>query len=83
MPTNKKKNVNKNKRQKGILLKEPIMDYYPQKNDQRVQLLIWLTKAPFLLIIWIVKKIRITSNKTSNKTAQKTGLLKNKDFERY
>ena len=59
------------------------MDYYPQKNDQRVQLLIWLTKAPFLLVVWAVKKIRIASNKTSNKTAQKTGLLKNKDFERY
>ena len=59
------------------------MDYYPQKNDQRVQLLIWLTKAPFLLIMWAIKKIRIASNKTSNKMIKKRILLNKYNFKNY
>ena len=34
------------------------MDYYPHKNDQRVQLLIWLTKAPVLFVIYLKQKLK-------------------------
>lgn len=52
------------------------MDYRPHRNDVRVQLLIWLTKAPFLLLMWAVKRVGVTSNKTSNKIVKKGKLLR-------
>ena len=34
------------------------MDYQPHKNDVRVQMLIWLTKAPYLLWVYLKQKFK-------------------------
>lgn len=48
------------------------MDYQPHKNDVRLQMLIWLTKAPVLL--WIYLKQKLKQNREKRQVIKKRSI---------